>query len=117
MSALEGILQATSKLETFVEKPTACGDQCREALTAVYRLANEQLKASTGASKRNGGAFVAPPQLITANFHVEQIWSQIDVMTDAIMKRVRYAVSLMMLRNHAGGCLSRRGARQPSKPR
>lgn len=89
--AFEGIIQATSNVETFVEKPPASGDQCRHSLQAVYRLANYGLHALQDANKRNGSTMVPPTKLVTANFHVEQIWTQIDIMTEAVMRRVRCA--------------------------
>ena len=93
--ALQGIVEAASNVDTFVSKTPESRDQCREALQSLYRLAADGLKACGDSHKPQGVAKLPPGKLVTANFHVEQIWGQLDVLAEATMKRVRCAHMLL----------------------
>jgi hypothetical protein len=89
ISALLGVVQAASNAETFISRPLASRHQCLEALQSVYRLASDGFRAHRETQKLERTAQIPPGKLVTDNFHVEQIWGQIDVFAEAAMKRVR----------------------------
>ena len=89
MEAFSQVIAAASDATCFVTKSAESQLQCRAALQSAYRVAFDSLRqvGSHGA----GVAVQAPAQLVTQNFHVEQVWAQVDMLHTAGMKRVRCA--------------------------
>lgn len=89
MEAFAQVVAAASDAKSFVTKSLVSQDHCRMALQSAYRVAFDSLRQV--GSHTSAVPAQAPAELVTHNFHVEQIWAQIDMLHTAGMKRVRCA--------------------------
>ena len=108
VEAFTSVIAATSEAKCFATKSAEAQLQCRTALQSAYRVALQGLRQD--ATHTVGAAVQAPAKLVTQNFHVEQIWAQIDMLNSVGMTRVRCGSHMATTEAHA----TRAKQQQPS---
>lgn len=92
VEAFASVITTAGDAKSFATRTPESKEKCREALESAYRITFENLQHVSGHS--SAVAAQAPATLVTQNFHVEQIWAQVDMLHSAGMKRVKYAIFL-----------------------